>query len=147
MVDYDRSGFTVAPCVWPLTFAENIVAIHPPGSNNTITVVHRSENTLIGAIVGRVVGGIALLLGLALAYWCFVYKQKYVKKLVELVAAESHTAADDNCQGKTELSMGVESVQNDMSAYEKAQKQQKNVGDCRDSSHRPGDGRPIRYWE
>ncbi|KAG4436710.1 hypothetical protein IFR05_007824 [Cadophora sp. M221] len=83
IADYDRSEFTVAPCVWPSTFTKNIVAIHPPGSNNTITVVPKSKT------------------------------------------AESRIPADGSYQGQTELSTGVESVQNEMSAYEKAQKQQR----------------------
>ncbi|KAH7336109.1 aspartic peptidase domain-containing protein [Rhexocercosporidium sp. MPI-PUGE-AT-0058] len=128
IADYDRSEFTVAPCAWPSTFTENIVAIHPPDFNDTITIIHKPKITPIGAIVGGVVGGIAFLLALALAYW-FVYNPKHAKKRAELVASSDpdfHVVATaDHYHDKMELSTGVESVLSELPAYDKAQKQQR----------------------
>ncbi|KAF8857296.1 hypothetical protein BDZ45DRAFT_803431 [Acephala macrosclerotiorum] len=100
IADYDRSQSTVAPCVWPSAFTENIVAIHPPSpnsTNNTITITHKSSissSTPIGAIVRGVVGGIVLIIAAILAYWWFIYKPKH----------KNHVEPEGSSAPRTELS-------------------------------------------
>lgn len=133
IADYDRSQFTVAPCVWPSTFTENIVAIHPPGANttnSTTTITHNSSSssTSIGAIVGGIVGGIVLIIAAIAAYWWFIYRSKN-KKRSELEGSsapmdtEAGTAAGINVQDKPELDANFERTE--LSAYEEAEKKRR----------------------
>jgi len=80
IADFERSEFTIAPCAWPSTFNQELVPILLPNSkettnssnsNSTLPVNHSaSSKTPIGAVVGGVVGGIAVILvGLLLAYF------------------------------------------------------------------------------
>ncbi|TVY93969.1 hypothetical protein LAWI1_G000906, partial [Lachnellula willkommii] len=71
MADYDRSEFTIAPCVWPSAFKSDIRSILPPSANTTrtngtLTEIQQHTSTTVGAIVGGVIGGIALIVGAAL---------------------------------------------------------------------------------
>jgi hypothetical protein len=135
IADYDRSQFTVAPCVWPVTFAENIVAIHPPSTNNTTntnttltpTQNSPSSSTPIGAIVGGVVGGIVLILAAVLAYWWFIYKPRH-KPGAELEGnSESGMMASINVQDKPELDANMTILE--LSAYEEAEKKRRALSE------------------
>ncbi|KAL2074840.1 hypothetical protein VTL71DRAFT_8619 [Oculimacula yallundae] len=102
--DYDRSEFVVAPCVWPSTFQQNLVAIYPPDSNQTISAIpgpEDSKSTPIGAIIGGVLGGL-ILLAAALAYWYFVVRRK--RRQSEVASAPGPVDVNDS---------------NGLSAYEK----------------------------
>ncbi|TVY27669.1 Candidapepsin-8 [Lachnellula hyalina] len=84
VADYDRSEFTIAPCVWPSTFTSDIKSILPPSANSTstngtLTETHRHTSTPVGTIVGGVVGGIALIVGAALLFYLFVYRRRHPK--------------------------------------------------------------------
>jgi hypothetical protein len=90
IADYDRSDFTLSPCVWASTFNPSINAIYPPGSNSTIypsgsnstynnsavTTASRPP-TPIGGIVGGVIGGLLIAIIAVLLYWHFIWKPRH----------------------------------------------------------------------
>jgi hypothetical protein len=85
IADYDRHTFSLSPCVWPSTFDSKIVTILPPSANDTNTTttatnpISQKSSTPVGAIAGGVVGGILLIVALAVAYWFFIYRPKHRK--------------------------------------------------------------------
>lgn len=127
IADYDRSQFTLAPCVWPSTFTENIVAIHPPNANNittTVTLTHNSSSsTLISAIIGGAVGGIILIVAALLVYWWFVYKPKHkehskLESPSTIADAEAGVRVGINVQDKPELDASL--TRTELSTFEEA---------------------------
>jgi hypothetical protein len=86
IADYDRSEFTIAPCVWPPTFTPDIKAILLPSANtmNTtaeVTVTHK-HSTLYGAIAGGIFG-LALLVGSFLLFNFLIYRRRHPKSTSE----------------------------------------------------------------
>ncbi|TVY52547.1 Candidapepsin-8 [Lachnellula cervina] len=83
MADYDRSEFTIAPCVWPSTFKSDIMPILPPSADNTktnvtLTGTQKHSNTPVGAIVGGVVAGVSLMVGATLLFYFFIYRRRHM---------------------------------------------------------------------
>ncbi|TVY48337.1 Candidapepsin [Lachnellula occidentalis] len=98
IADYDRSEFTIAPCVWPSTFKSDIKSILPPSANTTrtngtSTETQKNTSTPVGAIVGGVVGGIALLVGAALLFYFFFYRHRHTKPAVPTTDSSAYAAA------------------------------------------------------
>lgn len=102
MADFDRSEFTIAPCVWPSTFTPDIRSLVPSTSaanstNNTTSSVGSESiksSTPKGAIVGGVIGGLALLVGCLALFYFFIYRPK--RK-----ATKTHEAPTDATSGQS----------------------------------------------
>jgi hypothetical protein len=73
IADYDRSEFTVAPCVWPPTFTKDIRAIYQPDS--TSISVH--NKIPVAALASGAMGALILIIIALLAYWHLIYKPKH----------------------------------------------------------------------
>lgn len=132
--DYDRSQFTVSPCVWPSTFTQDIYAIYQPNSTLAIVNNKKGSSTPIGAIVGGVVGGVVFLLAAFLLFW-FCYLKPRRKKPAELPATkagESDTPLDPNgTPHPTQSELDPASREfAEMSAYEEAEKKRQRLAEA-----------------
>jgi hypothetical protein len=74
IADYDRFEFTVAPCVWPPTFTQDIRAIYQPDSTSTSVHKHKIP---VAALAGSAIGALVLIIITILAYWHLIYKPKH----------------------------------------------------------------------
>jgi hypothetical protein len=84
IADFERSEFTIAPCVWPTTFNQSIVPILLPGAQLEAiqpipTSQATSHNLPLGPIIGGSLGGIALILGVGIMIYLFVFKPRRMK--------------------------------------------------------------------
>jgi hypothetical protein len=87
IADFERSEFTLAPCVWPATFEQDLVPISLPTlttSSNTTTISATPsaspKKVSIGPIIGGVVGGLGVLLAALILVYFFVWKPRQKKK-------------------------------------------------------------------
>lgn len=80
IADYERSTFTIAPCVWPPTFKEDIVAILPISASSSSslssdpTVTPHAHRTPTATIAGGIAGCVILII------FCFVLGHKFFYK-------------------------------------------------------------------
>jgi hypothetical protein len=129
--DYDRSQFTVSPCVWPSTFTQDLHAIYQPNSTLAQTTQSTKASTPIGAIVGGVVGGIVVLgLAFILLWFCYLKPRRKRRKAAELEAI----AAGENSSQLPNSTLNLEPSELDptsefrgveLSAYEEAEKKRR----------------------
>lgn len=82
IADYDRSTFTISPCVWPATFNSSIHAIYPPTSNSinstiTTTSILPKHSRPLGGILGGTLGGFLLIVLVIPFYWKFFWKPRH----------------------------------------------------------------------
>jgi hypothetical protein len=107
IADYDRSDFTLSPCIWASTFTPSINAIYPPDSNTTYnnsTVTTASKPpTPIGGLVGGVIGAIFVAIIAVLLYWNFIWKVRYRTQLLTIKDATTEALYE-----KPELAAGLE---------------------------------------
>jgi len=94
--DYDRRNFSVSQCNWQPDAQSNIVPILPPaqessnsgsGSGSLGTPINKSitSSPPVGAIAGGVVGGVVVIIAIAILLWFFCIKPR--RRRAEAAAA------------------------------------------------------------
>ncbi|KAG0649371.1 hypothetical protein D0Z07_4122 [Hyphodiscus hymeniophilus] len=143
IADFDRSQFVVAPCVWPPTFTEDIKAIIPPSANTTnpgngtVNITKKHSSAPVGAIVGGVVGGLAVIAITLIAYWYFIWKPNHRK--LQSDGDEEPASAADTAQTTTYVQdkpeLAADNARAELTAYEEAEKKRRAEAEI--------DGTPI----
>jgi hypothetical protein len=77
IADYDRSEFTIAPCIWPPTFTQDIHAIYQPDSKVLTSTEAHKHKIPVAALAGGAIGALILIVLPILAYWQLIYKPKH----------------------------------------------------------------------
>ena len=114
IADFERQEFTVAPCAWPATFQQNLVAIVPPGqkditgnnAKNTSEHANSDHKVSIGPIAGGAGGGLVVLIAAAVCFWFFYWRKRHGKlSKDELSASHEETSAfnQNGAIGVTEM--------------------------------------------
>jgi hypothetical protein len=99
IADYDRSQFTLSPCVWPSTFTQNLVAIHlPSSSNSTTTQITHTHKIPIAAIIGGAISACILLITVIL-FLAFFLRRRHSNTNSSSPSAEAPS--------KSSISLGV----------------------------------------
>ncbi|KAL9080718.1 MAG: hypothetical protein Q9157_000605 [Trypethelium eluteriae] len=80
IADYDNNTLTVAPCIWPNSFQQDIKVI---GAGST-PASSSSSKLSVGAIVGIAIGAVALIAGLLLALFLLRRRRRSTHKAQEL---------------------------------------------------------------
>lgn len=122
VVDYERSNFSLHPCVWNANAVSNVVAIEPPVSSVNPTATATALPSLVpvpasnslsgGAIAGIVVGVLFGVVAAAGALWWFLVIVPRRKKQSEQRPPDTATFTGDpkvgELEGETKVMQDVE---------------------------------------